>query len=67
MEYTKFVNYIVLWKTSELTFTKAVKNTKSDEQDGLTIRKYVQVQILNKNIKLQLDSGSNLTIINLHT
>ena len=27
----------------------------------------MQVQILNKNIKLQLDSGSDLTIINLHT
>ena len=26
----------------------------------------MQVQILNKNIKLQLDYGSNLTIINLH-
>ena len=40
-----------------------VKNTKSDEQDG----KYVQVQILNKKIKLQLDSGSDFTIINLLT
>ena len=44
-----------------------VKNTKSDEQDVLNIRKYVQVRILNKNIKLQLDSGSDFTIINLHT
>ena len=44
-----------------------VKKTKSDEQDGLNIRKYVQVQILNKNIKLQLDYGSDLTIINLYT
>ena len=44
-----------------------VKNTKSDEQDVLNIRKYLQVQTLNKNIKLQLDSGSDLTIINLHT
>ena len=44
-----------------------VKNTKSDNLDGLSIRKYVQVQILNKNMKLQLDSGSDLAIINLHT
>ena len=44
-----------------------MKNTKSDEQDGLNIRKYVHVQILNKNIKLQWDSGSDLTIINLYT
>ena len=27
----------------------------------------MQVQILNKNIKLQFDCGSDLTIINLHT
>ena len=44
-----------------------MKNTESDEQDGLYIKKYVQVQILNKNIKLQLDFGSDLTIMDLHT
>lgn len=44
-----------------------VKSTKIDEQDGINIRKYVQVKILNKNVKLQLDSGSDLSIINRHT
>ena len=44
-----------------------VKVTNGDESDGRNIRKFVQVKILNKNIKLQLDSGSDLSIINVYT
>ena len=42
-----------------------VKMTKWDKQNEDNIRKYVPVQILGRNINLQLDSGSDLTIINL--
>ena len=35
--------------------------------EGWNIRKFIQVQILCKHIKLQLDSGSIVSIINLHT
>ena len=37
-----------------------VKVTKTDESEGLNSRKYVQVKILNKSIRLLLDSGSDL-------
>lgn len=35
------------------------------DEDNINIRKYVELEILNKKIKLQLDTGSDLTIINL--
>ena len=44
-----------------------IKNARLDVQDGRQARKYVQVKILNRNIKFQLDSGSDLTILNKHT
>ena len=44
-----------------------VKVANADESAGQNIRKFVQVKIFNKNIKLQLDSGSNLSIINIYT
>ena len=44
-----------------------IKVTNVDESAGQNIRKFVQVKILNKNIKLQLDSGSDLSIINVNT
>lgn len=44
-----------------------IRNTKTDELDVKNIRKYVQVEILNKKVRLQLDSGSDLSTINLHT
>ena len=43
-----------------------VKTTRLDGEDGNT-RKYVSVKILGKEVKLQLDSGSDLTILNYHT
>ena len=42
---------------------QAISNQKYENN----IRKYVLVKMLNKEVKLQLDSGSDLTIINLHT
>ena len=44
-----------------------VKTTKWDKHNENNIRKFVPVQILGKNLKLQLDSGSDLTIINLQS
>ena len=42
-----------------------VKTTKLEGEDE-NIRKFVLVKILNKEVRLQLDSGSDLTIINYH-
>ena len=44
-----------------------VKVMKTDESVGLNSWKYMQVKILNKSIRLQLDTGSDLSIINEHT
>ena len=44
-----------------------IKMTKWDKQNKDNIRKYVPVQILGRKVNLQLDSGSDLTIINLQT
>ena len=44
-----------------------VKIAKTDESEGWNIKKFVQVQISSKSIKLQFDSGSDVSIINLHT
>ena len=38
-----------------------------DESKGRNIRKFVLVKLLYKNMKLQLDSGSDLNIININT
>ena len=43
-----------------------VKSTKSEDQQD-NIRKYVAVKILKKDVRFQLDSGSDITIINLPT
>ncbi|XP_026441989.1 uncharacterized protein K02A2.6-like, partial [Papaver somniferum] len=43
-----------------------VKTAKTQAEDE-NVRKYVTVKIGNKNVKLQLDSGSDLSIINHHT
>ena len=44
-----------------------IKNTKSDKLDGANTRKFVNVKMLNKSVKFQRDSGSDLRLINLHT
>ena len=38
-----------------------------DELDGANTRKFVHAKMLNKSVKFQLDSGSDLTLINLLT
>ena len=43
------------------------KNTKSDEQDSTNARKFVHVEMLNKSVKFQLDSGSDLTLKDFQT
>lgn len=47
--------------------TSRVRTTRMDNEDKLNTRKYVELEILNKKVKLELDSGSDLTIINLQT
>ena len=43
-----------------------VKSTRTlDEEEN--VRKYVKVKIADKDVRLQLDSGSDLSIINYHT
>ena len=44
-----------------------VKVTNGDDSTSRNIRKFVLVKILNWNVKLQLDSGSDLSIINEYT
>ena len=44
----------------------SVKQTKIEPEEQ-NIRKYVQVKILKKKIRLQLDSGSDISIINIQT
>ena len=46
---------------------KTVRQTRSNIKTEKNRRKYATVNILDKNVDLQLDSGSNLSIINLHT
>ena len=44
-----------------------IRQTQSgDNKDG-NLRKYVTLKIFNKTVKFQLDLGSDLSIVNLHT
>ena len=42
-----------------------VRHTKSEDESDKVIRKYIPVKVLNKSVRFQLDSGSDLSIINL--
>ena len=44
-----------------------VRHTKSENESDKVIRKYITVKALNKLVRFQLDSGSDLSIINLQT
>ena len=44
-----------------------VRHTKSEDESDKVVRKYIIVKVLNKSVRFQLDSGSNLSIINLQT
>ena len=46
---------------------KFVQVSETDESESLNFRKYELIKILNKSIRLQLDSGSDLSIIYVHT
>ena len=48
-------------------FSRSITNTKSVALDYANTRKFVNVKILKRNVKFQLDFGSDLTILNLHT
>ena len=43
------------------------RHTKSEDKSDKVIRKYITVKVLNYSVRFQLDSGSNLSIINLQT
>ena len=44
-----------------------IRKTQSGDNKNGNFRKYVTVKIFNKTLKFQLDPGSDLSIINLHT
>ena len=44
-----------------------VRHPKSEDKSDKVIRKYITVKVLNKSVRFQLDSGSDLSIINLQT
>ena len=44
-----------------------VRHTKSEDKSDKVARKYITVKVLNKSVRFQLDSGSDLSIINLQT
>ena len=44
-----------------------VRHTKSEDESDKIIRKYITVKVLNKLVRFQLNSGSDLSIINLQT
>ena len=58
-------------KGSQCRNRKVIKNrighTKSEDKSDKVVRKYITVKILNKSVRFQLDSGSDLSIINLQT
>ena len=44
-----------------------VRHTKSEDKSDKVVRKYRTVKVLNKSLRFQFDSGSDLSIINLQT
>ena len=44
-----------------------VRHTKSGDESDKVVRKYIIVKVLDKSVRFQLDSGSDLSIINLQT
>ena len=44
-----------------------IRQTQSGDNEAGNLSKYVTVEIFNKSVKFQLDSGSDLSIISLHT
>ena len=58
-------------KGSQFRNRKIIKNrvrhTKSEDKSDKVVRKYITVKVLNKSVRFQLDTGSDLSIINLQT
>ena len=44
-----------------------VRHIKSEDESDKVVPKYITVKVLNKSVRFQLDSGSDLSIINLQT
>ena len=42
-----------------------VRHPKSEDKSDKVVRKYITVKVLNKSVRFQLDSGSDLSLINL--
>ena len=66
---TKSVSYDTKVRNADLKnkTNSYIKNTKSDGLDGVYMRKFVDIKMLNKSAKFQLDSSSDLTLIKLQT
>ena len=58
-------------KSSQCRNGKIIKNrvrhTKKKDESDKVVRKYITVKVLNKSVRFQLDSGSDLSIIKLQT
>ena len=58
-------------KGSQFRNRKIIKNrvrhTKSEDESDKVIRKYITIKVLNKLVRFQLHSGSDLSIINIQT
>ena len=50
---------------TEKIIKNRVRHTKSEDMSDKALRNYLTVKVLNKSVRFQLDSGSDLSIINL--
>ena len=44
-----------------------VRHTKNMDKSDKVVHKYITVKVLNKSVRFQLESGSDISIINLQT
>ena len=49
------------------TIKNGVRYTKSEDESDKVVRKYITVKVLNKSVRFLLDSGSDISIIDLQT
>ena len=52
---------------TEKIIKNRVRHTKSEDESDKVVCKYITVKVLNKSVRFQLESGPNLSIINLQT
>ena len=64
--YDKFRHKGSQWRNRKIIKNR-VRHTKNEDKSDKVVRKYITVKVLNKSVRFQLDSGSDLSIINLQT